>query len=119
MGGKESNIQETEHWHLGENRDVGMPVVDASGNPVDLTGMTLRFRVFDRRGGTVLLTKDSPTLSNDAGTLDRATVTILTGDYTLLVKGKTYYYEWQRTDSGEEGVLAFGHAVIRSGGALS
>lgn len=119
MGGKESNIQETEHWFIGENRDVYTPVVDAAGAAVTLTGMTIRWVLYDRKNGTALITKASPVFTDDAGTADRATVTVLTGDYTLVTRGGTYYYEWQRTDSGEEAVLAFGRAPIADGGVFT
>ena len=116
MGGKESNIQETEHWFIGEDRDIQMPMVDVNGAAVDMSGWTLEFVLYDRRGGTALITKSSPTLSDSAGTNDLATVTILSSDYTLVVKSRTYWYEWHRTDSGDEAVLASGQAVIRAGG---
>lgn len=115
MGGKESNIQESEHWFIGEDRDISMPLVDAAGDPVNMSGMAIRFRLFDRKGGTALVTKTGPTLSDSAGTNDLATVTVTSSDYGSITRGGTYYYQWERTDSGDEEVLAFGRAVLHAG----
>lgn len=82
--------------------------------PRDITGWTLQLRVFDDRGGAVLLT-----LTLGAGiTLTDATagdfMIVLTATHTGTTLGAgSFWYDLWRTDSGSETPMAEGTLLVR------
>lgn len=125
MGAVEARIAESEHWFIGEDRTLVFDVTSDGTTPQTMTGWALTWEMLERRGGnSVLISKTTGaaqiTISNGAGTNDRATVAITDvdteGDGTdndpPLDPG-TYFYVLRRTDAGSESVLAFGDAVLQ------
>ena len=106
-----TNISATDHYIIGEDKQVQFLVVASTGAAQTMTGWALEFIVRpDPDSTTSTISKTTASgiaLSNGNGTNDRATVTI-TDDDTVNLRPGLYYYALRRTDSGSEQVLAFG-----------
>jgi hypothetical protein len=116
MGGLESQILESEHLTIGEDRTIEIPVVQSDGSTAQtMTGWTLVWSLMDRPGGTALITK-TPTIGNSAGTDDLATITVDAADWTSagITDPDSLFHVLYRNDSGSVSMLSFGEAVVHA-----
>lgn len=107
-------------WNItpGEKRDFLIPVVDGDGDPIpDMTGWDVKFFLLrwlsDANGIPEL---EAGAILEKGGVLGAPNVqfSMLPGDWTVdgaLLKPRTYWYELWRTDTGNEGRLAYGEFV--------
>ncbi len=112
-----SDVTKDDSWISGEDQSLYWDVVQSDGTtPQPMTGWTLRWRLFTKKNGTVLITK-VPSIGNGDGTDDRATISVVAADYSpsVLIE-KNYYYVLDRTDSSSVQGLAEGLAYIANVG---
>lgn len=103
-----SPIKVIDAWFKAEDQDIDWDIRDPSGDPVDITGWTIQFRMATAQGGTSVLTKSASQIL-DA----RCRITVASADTTSLAAAK-YWYALSRTDSGVNQVLAYGDAHLQA-----
>lgn len=113
-----SPITASDRWFQGEDKTLTFATVDEAGAALTLTGFTVKFFLYSRRGaGGTLLGIWVASFVNVNGTADGARITIADTD-TITAPGvetiapSTYWYELWRTDEGAEQLLASGDAVL-------
>lgn len=116
----ESPITKDDQWHRFEHKSLTVPVLDAAGAPVVLTSIDLAWKLLNRPGGTVLLTKlstgGSPGITVTTPT-NVARIEILQADYSPVdlpaIQAGPYYHElW---DSENDLMLCYGDAHLLEG----
>jgi hypothetical protein len=95
---KEDNIFST------ESRTIVVSVKDAEGDPQNMTGWGLAFRMLFEEN--VALEKTTVVLQDGEGTADQALITILKDDWPAGETNYDYYFE--RSDAGLENRLVGG-----------
>lgn len=122
---EESRVLASANVFQGEDKQLQFNVVDSAGSPINLVteGYTLAWFLFTQAGpsGSVLISKAHAgfTISDGAGTNDRATVAIADTDTisadgsSVLVAAGTYWHELWKVNEGDEQMLAFGDFVLR------
>jgi hypothetical protein len=103
-----SPIKKVDAWFTGEDQNIDWDIRDESGDPVDITGWAIEFRMALVQGGTSVLTKAATILSTA-----RARIAVAEADTTALAATK-YFYTLSRTDSGYNQVLAYGDAFLQA-----
>lgn len=115
---KIANIEQDDRWFRGEDKQLTFLVVDAAGDPVDMTDWTLKWQIEELHdGATDVLAKVSGSgiaVSNSVGTNDLATVTIESSD-TAAIEARVYRQSLWRTDSSTPQLLAVGTAMLQQG----
>lgn len=110
-----SNIEKDQYWFHGEAKDLLYDVTQSDGTtPQTMTGWTLKWSLTTPKGKEVMsltTTGGDITIGNGAGTDDRATVSVTVSDYNG-VTGVTFSSRLERTDGGNESVLAFGSVYL-------
>jgi hypothetical protein len=77
--------------------------------PSDVTGWTIAFKLADKLGGTVQLTKSATIVDGPSGKFQ---VTLASADTATLPVGR-YVWDCRRTDSGNKATLADGYLDLR------
>ena len=99
-------------WYRYETKTITITVLDAAGSPVNLTGITLSWRIFRTQGSAqVLLTKTSGGggISISGAGNNVVTIAVSVSDYTLLTAGIHYHELW---DAGNDNLLSHGDVFI-------
>lgn len=100
-----------------ESRILRIPITDADGDPVTLTGATVRWEVYRNVEGTITTvlaktTSDDIALYNAAGTNDGIQITLAPADTTSLATGN-FTHECRVTDSsGNQDVVFIGKMTL-------
>ena len=101
-------IDQADSYFRGEDQRIAFTIRNNAGGLVNVTGWALRWQLYDRRGGSVLITK---TTSDDVSVTDgpggAVLVTVDAADTAGMQSGALWYELW-RTDSGSAQVLAYG-----------
>lgn len=108
---KEVNIKASDHFMVGEDKQVYWDVVDSLGTPQNMTGWTLEFVLRRAQNAAPLILSKTPTVTTGAGSADRALLTLAAADTKDLAPG-LYAYSVARVDSGHQQILAFGTFVL-------
>lgn len=100
-------------WYQGEHLEVTLSVVDDDGDAVNITGWTFAFAAADRYGGTVAFAAESgdgiAIVSAAAGTVKLTVQAETTED----LAARQYVFDWWRTGTDVEAVLAFGALTVQ------
>ena len=111
---KNSPINATDHWFIGEDRTLRFTVFDSTGAVQNISGWTLEWVLRERPWGTqALITKTTSagvTITNAAGGVCEVAVA---DDDTINLAPGAYFHTLRRTNAGAETVLAFGDAVLQ------
>lgn len=119
------DITESAQVFAGERKNIRIDVVDASGNPYNMTGKTLEWVIRKGSNGPVVLTKSGAaiTLTNNAGTNDRAIVALDADDTVdgltdeFLINPGRYSHALRQADAGDEAILSYGDFVLGAAAA--
>ena len=98
----------------GEDKTLRIPIVDGDGDPVNLTGSTVRWEMFKPTADPVAVktTGDGITLYNAAGTNDGIQIEIDPADTTDVTDGE-YSHECRVTDgAGNKAVVFVGLVTL-------
>jgi hypothetical protein len=102
---------------VGEDKTFRHETIDASGNPVDMTGWDVRFdvRKSDKAPDPAIFSKTAAIVgvynATRAVNTQRAVVTLSDTEMNT-VQEKTYRFSWKRMDDGIETVLSRGPFVV-------
>lgn len=105
---KDQDITEADNWFIAEDQNLEVPVRDKPGDPVDVAGWTIQFRMAVTRGGTSVLTKSGTVIAQD-----RARFVFLAADTSGLA-ARNYFYTVSRTDTGLNQVLIDARAHLQT-----
>ncbi len=100
------SITEKDGWYVGEDQYIEWDIRDKPGNPVDITGWSIQFRMATTEGGSSILTKSGTVILTS-----RVRVPTLLADTVGFTPG-TYFYTLSRTDGGFNNVLDSGTAEL-------
>jgi hypothetical protein len=92
-------IAEDDAWFLGEDQNIEWDIRDKPGNPVDITGWAIEFRMSVTKGGASVLTK-----SASQADASRCRIITLAAD-TSSLQARNYWGTLSRTDTGLNQVL--------------
>lgn len=111
---KESHIALSDNFFIGEEKDLKFSIVDAAGDPLDVSAYTLKW-VMGVEGQTPLIDINGAkiTFENDVGTNDRVVVEVDRSVTVDLKPGSPYKHALRRTDTDLEQVLSFGDCYLR------
>jgi hypothetical protein len=116
-----SPITAAARWTQGEDKRLEWTVVDAAGAPVNCTAFTFLFELFPSQfSGSKLLSRNTVTLFNVNGTNDGVRVQIADTDTidqatgAELIPAGAYWYEFWKTNEGDEQLLASGSAELQA-----
>jgi hypothetical protein len=111
----EAKIQGSDNWFIGEDRTLRFAVVDSDGVAQDISGWSLEW-VLRRSpaGGTANITKtdgDGISITDGAGGILQVTIS---DQDTIDLGPASYFHTLRRDDDGNEIVLSFGQAILKS-----
>jgi hypothetical protein len=103
------------HWYAGEDKTIHLRIVDADGDPVDVSAFSLRYRLMNRDTGVVMTTRTSAlgeiSVIDGLGTGDEVVISMPQPTSEDL-GGKTWVHQLDRIDAGDEDVLTTGYVEI-------
>jgi hypothetical protein len=101
-------ITKADNWFVGEDQHIEFPIRDKPGNPVDIAGWTIQFRMSVTQGGASVLTKTATQVG-----ADRCRVAIAAADTSGLA-ARNYWGTLSRTDTGLNQVLWDERALLQA-----
>ena len=107
-----SDITESDHFFLGEDRDLRILVVDETGAPLDCSSFTLVWNLSRNEDDDPVVVVDSGiTFENGDGTGDLVVVPVEAADTADLLPGWYKHSLW-RTGTGNTWVITFGKCYL-------
>jgi hypothetical protein len=111
----EASIDADDDWFVGESKVLRFTVANGAG----ISGWELRWRLIDRKGVVVMekLSTANEIVATDQADppLYLADVQVASDDYDDSPAGNYQFTLW-RIDAGNEALLSYGSAVLRSDG---
>lgn len=109
---KESHITLADKWFVGEEKQLKFLIVDAAGDPLNVSGYTLEW-VLGVDGAAILtIAAANIAISNGDATNDAITVSVDASDTEALSAG-IYQHSLRRIDDEAEQVLSYGEAHLQ------
>ncbi len=95
-----SPITQTMRWYRYEDKTLDFTILDTDGDPVDLSGVDLSWRVLREAGSaTVLYEKESPDITVMGADNNVARIEVEADEYDDLPAGIHYHVLWDRTNN--------------------
>ena len=113
---KAALIEQDDRWYRGEAKELTFEIVDASGDPIDVSSFGLAWVLEELHDGEtdVLSVVDAITVGDGDGTGSKVTVPI-TATSTQALEPRVYRQSLLRTDGGQLQLLASGSAMLQQG----
>ena len=102
------SITKFDDWFTGEDQLIEWDIRDNPGDPVDISGWSIQFKMATTPTGTSVLTKTASQVATS-----RCRVSVSAADTSALTP-KTYYYTISRIDASLNSVLDSGTAILRA-----
>ncbi len=113
---KAALIEQNDRWYRGEAKELTFEIVDAAGDPLDVSSFGLAWVLEELHDGEtdVLSVVDAITVGDGVGTKSKVTVPI-TAASTQALEPRVYKQSLLRTDGGQLQLLASGAAMLQQG----
>ena len=98
-------------WYRGDDATVTLTVVDGNNNVVNVTGWNTQLSLRDQQDQSLLYQVAGNNVNPTAGVITYPIPNSLTNASGAVDTGP-YDYDIRRTDTGNQGVLSIGQAVV-------